>query len=128
MVIKGDYRAFQVELVVKNPPTNAGDVRDAGLISGLGRLPGGGHDNPLQGSCLENPHGQRSLAGYSPWGCKESSTTEQQSTAQNSEPCMQPGLGAIHLWLWFSILRNGNNREMQTLGPYLRPAESDPLG
>ena len=68
MVIKGDYRAFQVELVVKNPPTNAGDVRDAGLISGLGRLPGGGHDNPLQGSCLENPHGQRSLAGYSSWG------------------------------------------------------------
>ena len=55
MVIKGDYRAFQAVIVVKNPPTNAGDVRDAGLISGLGRLPGGGHDNPLQGSCLENP-------------------------------------------------------------------------
>ena len=42
-------------LVVKNPPANAGDVRDAGLISGLGRSPGGGHDNPLQCSCLENP-------------------------------------------------------------------------
>ena len=35
-----------------------------GSISGLGRSPGGGHDNPLQESCLENPHGQRSLAGY----------------------------------------------------------------
>ena len=34
----------------------------------------------LQYSCLENPHGQRSLAGYSPWGCKESDTTEQLST------------------------------------------------
>ena len=55
MVIKGDYRAFQVELVVKNPPTNAGDVRDAGLISGLGRLPGEGNGYPLQCSCLENP-------------------------------------------------------------------------
>ena len=64
MVIKGDYRAFQVELVVKNPPTNAGDVRDAGLISGLGRLPGEVHDNPLQYSRLENEQG--SQAGYSP--------------------------------------------------------------
>ena len=34
------------------------------------------HGNPLQYSCLENPHGQRSLAGYSPWGHKESETTE----------------------------------------------------
>ena len=40
--------------------------RDVGLISGLGKSPGGGHGNPLQYSCLENPHGQRSLAGYSP--------------------------------------------------------------
>ena len=55
---------------------NAGDL---GLIPGLGRPPGGGHGNPLQYSCLENPHGQRSLAGYSPWGRKESNTTEQQS-------------------------------------------------
>ena len=38
----------------------------------------------LQYSCLENPHGQRSLAGYSPWGRKESDTTEQLSTAQHS--------------------------------------------
>ena len=42
-------------LVVKNLPANAGDVRDAGLIPGLGRSPGGGHGNPLQYSCLENP-------------------------------------------------------------------------
>ena len=42
-------------LGVKNQPANAGDVRDVGLISGLGRSPGGGHGNPLQYSCLENP-------------------------------------------------------------------------
>ena len=44
--------------------------------------PEGGHGNPLQYSCLENIHGQRNLASYSPWGCKESDTTERLSTAQ----------------------------------------------
>ena len=48
-------RASQVMLVVKNSPTNARDVRDTVLIPGSGRFPGGGHDNPLQYSCLENP-------------------------------------------------------------------------
>ena len=43
-----------------------------GSISGLGRVHGGGHNNPLQYSCQENPHGQRSLAGFSLWGRKES--------------------------------------------------------
>ena len=56
--------------MVKNLPANARDVRDADSISGLGRCPGGGHGNPFQYSCLENPHGHRSLAGYSPWGHK----------------------------------------------------------
>ena len=42
-------------LVVKNPLANAGDVRDMGLSPGLGRSLGGGHGNPLQYSCLENP-------------------------------------------------------------------------
>ena len=53
---------------MENPPANGGD---SGLIPGSGRFPGGGHGNSLQYSCLENPHGQRSLAGYSPWGPKE---------------------------------------------------------
>ena len=61
-------RASQVVLVVKNPPANAEDIRDAGSMPGLGRSPGGGHDNPLQYSCQENPHGQRSLVGYGPRG------------------------------------------------------------
>ena len=45
----------RVALVVKNPPVNAGDITDAGLILGSGRSPGGGNGNPLQYSCLENP-------------------------------------------------------------------------
>ena len=48
------------------------NVGDLGLIPGLGRSPGGGHGNPLQYSCLENLHGQRSLASCSPWGPKVS--------------------------------------------------------
>ena len=48
----------QMALVVKNPPANAGDVRDVGLIPGLGRSPGGGHGNPLQYSSLDNPTGR----------------------------------------------------------------------
>ena len=47
--------ASQMALVVKNPPVNVGDIRDVGLIPGLRRSPGGGHGNPLQYSCLENP-------------------------------------------------------------------------
>ena len=62
--------------VVKNLPANAGDTRDSSLIPGQARSPGGGQGNPLQYSCLENPHGQRSLEGYSQWGRKESDMTE----------------------------------------------------
>ena len=52
------------------------NVGELGSIPGLGRSPGGGHGNPLQDSSPENPHGQRSLAGCSPWGHKESEMTE----------------------------------------------------
>ena len=52
------------------------NVGDPGSISGLGRSPGGRHGNPLQSSSLENPHGQKSLASYSPCSRKESDTTE----------------------------------------------------
>ena len=57
----------------KESTCNAGDL---GSIPGLGRSPGGGCGNPLQYSCLKNPHGQRNLEGYSPWSHKESDTTE----------------------------------------------------
>ena len=52
---------------------NSGDL---GLIPGLGRFPGEGNSNRLQYSCLENPHGQRSLAAYSLWDHKKPDTTE----------------------------------------------------
>ena len=58
--------ASQVAPVVKNRPANATNLRDTGGIPGSGRSPAGGHGNPLQYSCLEKSHGQRSLEGYSP--------------------------------------------------------------
>ena len=70
------HRVSQVALVVQNQPAKAGDPRDSSSTPGLGRSPGGGHENPLQYSCLESPHGQRSLVGYSPPDCKESDMTE----------------------------------------------------
>ena len=53
---------------------------DLGSIPGSGRSPGEWNGNPLQYSCLENPHGQRSLVGYRPWGHKESDMTEHNTT------------------------------------------------
>ena len=57
------------------------NVGDLSSITGLGRFPEGGHGNSLQYSCLDNPHGQRSLESYSPWGHRVSDTTEQLSIA-----------------------------------------------
>ena len=53
--MKGYRWASQVALVVKNPTANAGNIRDMGLIPGLGRSLGGGNGNPFQYSCLKNP-------------------------------------------------------------------------
>ena len=66
----------------KESACNAGD---ADSISGLGRSLGEGNGNSLQYSCLENPHGQRGLAGYSPWDHKDSDRTERLSTAQGGK-------------------------------------------
>ena len=57
----------------KESTCNLGEV---GSIPGLGQFPREEHGNPLQYFCLETPHGQRSLAGYSPWGHKELDRTE----------------------------------------------------
>ena len=65
----------QVALVVKNPSTSAGNVRDAGLIPGSERTPGGGHGNPLQYSYLENPMERRAWRA-SPESCKELDMTK----------------------------------------------------
>ena len=63
--------------MVKNAPANAGDIRDAGLIPGLGRSPGGVQGNPLQYSCLENPHGQGAWWATAP-GITKSGTPQKQ--------------------------------------------------
>ena len=65
---------------------NAGDIRNTSLIPGLGRSPGEGNGAPLQYSCLENPHGQRSPAGYSPWGHKELGITEYTTQQIHTSP------------------------------------------
>ena len=66
-------RASQMVPVVRNLPANAGDIRDSGLIPGSGTY---GHGSSVQYSSLENPHGHRSLMGYSLYGHKELDTTE----------------------------------------------------
>ena len=72
-----DYKTIRLSflgsLAGKESACNTGDPDS---VPGLGSSPGGEHGNPLQYSCLENPHGQRSLAGYSPWGCKELDMTK----------------------------------------------------
>ena len=65
----------------KESACNAGDL---GSITGLRRSPKGGQCNPFHYSCLENPHGQRSLVDYSPWGHKELNTMSDSGTAHGA--------------------------------------------
>ena len=69
--------------MVKNPTVNAGNTREADLISGLGRPPGVALTAPVM--LPEIFHGQTSLMGYSPWGHKESDTTEHPHTILGME-------------------------------------------
>ena len=74
--------------VLKNPPANAGE---ADSTPGLGKFPEGENGNPLQyfGETLEKSNGQRGLAGYSSWGCKESDMTDHTCTPINLDPCLK---------------------------------------
>ena len=74
----------------KELPANAGDKRDLGSVSGLGRSPGEGNGNPLQYSCLKNPVDRGTWLGYSPWCRKESDTTERLSTTRVLEESGSP--------------------------------------
>ena len=92
-------------LQVGSPPggsdgkASACNAGDSGLIPGCRRSPGEENGNPLQHSCLENPHGQRNLTGFSPWGHKESDMTDQiklskvgwhqPSPADSALPCLE---------------------------------------
>ena len=74
---------------------SACNAEDLGSIPGWGISPGGRHGNPIQYSCLENPHGERSLAGCSPWGWKELDTTERWSTALWIANCLKHSLSLV---------------------------------
>ena len=67
----------------KEAACSVGATGNEGSITGSGRSPGGEHGNPFQYSCLENPHGQKSLAGYRSWGLKDMDATQWLSTAQH---------------------------------------------
>ena len=69
-------KASQVALEVKNPPANAGDIRDLGSIPRIRRSPGEENGNPHQYYCLENFMDRGASWAYRPWSCKESNMTE----------------------------------------------------
>jgi len=73
--------------VVKNPPANAGDLRDMGLIPGSGRSPGEGHGNPLQYSCLENPMDRGAWRATDHRFAKSDTTEETYHTHNKSTLC-----------------------------------------
>ena len=82
MPLQNDFSVTEEDFpVVKNPLANAGDIRDADLIPGSGRSPGGDHGDPLQYSCLENPM-DRGSWWATVHGVTELDMTEQLSTAQ----------------------------------------------
>ena len=80
--------------MVKNLPANTGDAGDLSSIPGSGRSPGGGNGNPAPVFVPRKFHGQRSLEGYSPWGRKESDTTE--NTHNRSELSLSKRPGNSH--------------------------------
>ena len=73
--------------VGKEAACNAGDTGDGVSIPGSGISPGEGNGGPLQYSCLEKSHGQRSLVGCSPWGCKEPDVTERLTHTHTAHEC-----------------------------------------
>ena len=87
--------------MVKNIAANAGDIRDVGLIPGSGRSPGGGHGNPLQYSCLENPKDRESWQDTVHWVTQSQTQLKQ----PNMHACTQCGITDIfNLTLEFGFL------------------------
>ena len=86
--------ASLVAQMVRNPPA----MQKTGVWSELGRCPGGGHGNPFKYSCLESPHGRRSLAGYSPQGrqSRTEGTKQQQQQARGVSVPRAGTLSFIH--------------------------------
>ena len=73
------YHVSQVALLVKNPSADAGNIRDVGSIPWSGRSPGGGHGNPLQYSCPENPMDRRAWQATVHWVAKNRTQLKQHS-------------------------------------------------
>ena len=96
------------------------NVEDLGSIPRLGRSLGRGHGTPPQYSCLENPHGQRSLVGYSPWSWEESDMAERLSTLhftkRNSSFC-DPSFSEAVLSLHQSAVQSGPPPNLCFYGP-----------
>ena len=117
--------------MVKNPPANAGNSGDASSIAGLGRSPEVSNSNQLQFFLPEKFHGQRSLAGYSLWGHKESDMTERltHNLLKCSLMCSMQTLGVtngdeevapllaytINLWHPTTVLLPGQSHGQQSL-------------
>ena len=100
----------------KESACNVGDVRDLSSFPGLGRSPGGGQGNPLQYSCLENPHGQKSLVGCSSLGHEDSDMTET--------------IASMHLEIasGSSALKDGPYLRCKSWAMSLSETEEDPVG
>ena len=122
------WRASQVTLVVKNPPANAEEIRDLGLIPGLGRYPGGGHRNLLQYS--EEPGGIQSMGsrrvGHD--SCDLAHTHSVLEVIYDMEKIHQGrGLGGLKCDIWWSgkpslrkqCLEQGRNEVRSETGGYL---------
>ena len=128
--------APQVALGVKNPPAKAGDRRDAGSIPALGTSPGGGHSNPLQYSCLENPrdkgtwratvHGvAKNWTRLSTQACGRSRCWSRNTPAPHGPAapwgCNQPGLVSAALGsactLWCPTCTSGFTETLGSLDP-----------
>ena len=84
------------QVPVKSSLASAGDIRQMGSTPGSERSPGGGHGNPLQYSCLENPMDRGAWRPLSPWDREESHTTERLSTHPNLWPWLQERGGSLH--------------------------------
>ena len=90
--------ASQVVLLVKNPPANAGDITDAHSIPGSGRSTGGGHDNLLQYSCLENSRDRRAWSATVCRVTKSQTQLKQLSTHAQTSGYISCKLLYIHTW------------------------------
>ena len=82
----------------KEPACQCRRLRDASSVPEWGRFPGGGNGNPLQNFCLENPRGQRSSAGYSPWGHKQWDKTDLACTLLSRTTAPPPLMGKEVTW------------------------------